>query len=100
MEIPTTLQLKVGEMITLTLPGLATAGYLWSYELIQPDEAVVDVFKVEGRSESLPIGSSSNEAIAIRAIQPGSARLSLIQQRSWERDQAPLKDYSIEIVVG
>lgn len=99
MEIPATLQLKVGEMVTLTLPGLATAGYLWRYEIAQPDTAVIDVAKVDERSESMVVGSSSSEAITIRAIQPGCARLRLVQQRSWEWDQPPLNEHSIEIVV-
>jgi predicted secreted protein len=33
MEISTTIDLRIGETYTLCLPGLGTAGYLWSYEI-------------------------------------------------------------------
>ena len=93
-------------MLTLDLPGLATAGYRWTCEITQPDEAVVEVSNVTSEhsssnrgSEPLPVGSSSTEAFTIRAIQRGCARLHFVQRRSWEQDQPPLKEYQVEIMV-
>ena len=93
-------------MLTLNLPGLATAGYRWTCEINQPDEAVVEVSdgglkhsSSNRESEPLPVGSSGTEAFTIWAIQPGCARLHFVQRRSWEEDQPPLKEYQVEIMV-
>ncbi|MCY7324102.1 MAG: protease inhibitor I42 family protein [Phormidesmis sp. CAN_BIN36] len=104
MDIPTSLNLDVGETYSLTLPGLATAGYQWKYEITQSDDSVVAVVAIpsEARSHESAqpaIGSSRNETFAIQALKPGQATLRFKQGRSWEQDQPPLKEYQIEIVV-
>jgi len=43
MDIPATRELGVGETYRLTLPGLATAGYQWTYEITQSDDSVAAV---------------------------------------------------------
>ena len=104
MDIPTSLNLKVGETYSLTLPGLGTSGYQWTYEITQSDDAVVAVAAIPSeasRPESAQpaIGSSRNEIFAIQALRPGQATLRFRQGRSWERDQPPLKEFQIEVVI-
>lgn len=104
MNIPTSLDLKVDETYSLTLPGLATAGYQWTYEITQSDDAVVTVAAVPSEAERYEsaqpaIGSSRDEIFAIQALKPGRATLRFKQGRSWERDQPPLKEFQIEIAV-
>ena len=100
-EIPTTLELKVGETVHLTLPGLATAGYRWSYEITQADAAIAvsavspDSSPIES---DIPVGSSSDEHFEIRALKPGQAILRLVQRRSWEQ-QPPIAEHQIDIIV-
>ncbi|KAM3116330.1 protease inhibitor I42 family protein [Phormidesmis sp. 146-33] len=102
MNIPTSLNLEVGETYSLTLPGLATAGYQWTYEITQSGDSMVAVIAVPseaGNHESAQpaIGSSRNEIFAIQALKPGRTTLRFRQGRSWE--QSPLKEYSIEVAV-
>ena len=106
MEIPALLELEVSETYSLTLPGLATAGYQWTYEITQIDDSVVDVsalpFEEKGLDRELAsvrIGSSQDETFHIRALKAGNASLRFVQRRSWEQDRPPLKEYQIEIVV-
>ena len=100
-EIPTTLELKVGETVRLTLPGLATAGYRWSYEITQTN-AAIDVSTAASDSVAIgaspTVGASNDESFTIRALESGQASLRFVQRRSWEQ-QPPLKEYQIEIVV-
>jgi predicted secreted protein len=104
MDIPTSLNLEVGETYRLILPGLATAGYQWTYEITQSGDSVIDVATVlsetsNDESAQPAIGSSRNEIFEIRALRRGQAKLWFKQGRSWERDQPPLKEYQIEIVI-
>ena len=103
MDIPTSLNLKVGETYSLTLPGLGTSGYQWTYEITQSDDSVVAVIalpsEVSSQSAQPAIGSSRNEIFAIQALRPGQATLRFRQGRSWERDQPPLKEFQIEVVI-
>ena len=103
MDIPTTLNLKVGETYSLTLPGLGTSGYQWTYEITQSDDSVVAVIALPSETSSQSaqpaIGSSRNETFAIQALRPGQATLQFRQGRSWEQSQPPLKEYQIEVVI-
>lgn len=104
MDIPRNLTLKVGERYRLTLPGLATAGYQWTYEITQSADSVVTVAAVPSsasRHESAQsaIGASRNETFEIQALKAGQVTLRFRQGRSWEQNQPPLKEYEIEIVI-
>jgi len=104
MDIPTSLTLEVGETYSVTLPGLATAGYQWTYEITQSGDSMVAVAAVPseaGNHESAQpaIGSSRNEVFEIQALRPGQVMLWFRQGRSWERDQQPIKEYRIEVVI-
>jgi len=104
MDIPTSLHLEVGETYSLTLPGLATAGYQWTYEITHEGDSVVAVAAVPSSASSHAsaqpaIGSSRNEIFAVQALKPGQATLRFKQARSWERNQPPLTEYAIEIVI-
>jgi len=104
MDIPNSLNLEVGETYSLTLPGLATAGYQWTYEITQSGDSMVAIATVPseaGNHESAQpaISSSRNETFEIQALKAGHATLQFKQARSWEQNQPPLKEYHIEIVI-
>jgi predicted secreted protein len=104
MDIPTSLTLEVGETYSLTLPGLTTAGYQWTYEMTHAGDSVVSVRAVPSSASSHEsaqpaIGASRNETFEIQALKAGQATLRFKQARSWEQKQPPLKEHSIEIVI-
>lgn len=103
MNVPTAIALKVGEVQSLNLPGLGTAGYVWN-ATVEGDTNAIAV--TVGRTEpplqpdtSIAAGSSRYEVVTIRGQEPGQARLYLVQRRPWEMNQPPLKDYRIEVTV-
>lgn len=105
MEIPTEINLEIGETYTLTLPGLGAAGYVWTYELIGNGD-VVDVLEMTAenlqpdvRDLSTRVGSSRDEIFTIQASKAGHSAIRLIQKRPWEHNQVPLKEYILEINV-
>ncbi|MBD2038800.1 protease inhibitor I42 family protein [Leptolyngbya sp. FACHB-321] len=104
MDIPTSLSLEVGETYSLTLPGLATAGYQWTYEMTHEGGSVVAITAVPltaSRHESAQpaIGTNRDESFEIQALKAGQATLRFKQARSWEENQPPLKEYQIEVVI-
>ena len=104
MDISTSLNLKVDDTYNLTLSGLATAGYQRTYKITQSDDLVVAVAAIRSEtsnheSAQPAIGSSQNETFAIRALKPGQATLRFKQGHSWERDQPPLKEHQIKVVI-
>lgn len=105
MEIPTAINLRIGEAYTLNLQGLGTAGYVWIYELLENSD-VVDVLEMTAENlqsdieeSSTSVGSSRDEVYIIRALKSGHSAIRFIQNRPWERNQMPLKEYIFEINV-
>jgi predicted secreted protein len=85
-EIPTSLDLSVGEQRDVELPGLGTAGYVWDCE-IMGNGNVIDVHWTRGDPSGSPprtVGQSAPEVATIRAIGPGDVELQLYQHRRWE----------------
>jgi predicted secreted protein len=82
-DIPTSLEMTVGEERNVELPGLGTAGYVWDVEIV--GARVVDVHWTRGDPPgSLPPGQSAPEVASIRAVAPGDGELRLYQHRRWE----------------
>ena len=103
VEVPTEIYLGVGETYTLNLQGLATAGYRWSYEVIDSEDLVdtsitTAALSQFGNGESPPvIGSSANEIFTLKAKKKGSVSIRLFQHRSWEQTQPPIEEYLLKI---
>ena len=104
MEIPTQVELNVGETYTIELPSLGAAGYLWTYQVAENSSLVT--ISIEARpaqsnsAENLPrVGSSNNELFILKALKVGHSRVRLIQRRPWEQKQPPLKEHVLEIEI-
>lgn len=106
MDIPTRITLRVGETDTLRLPGLGSAGYIWTHEVVG-NEDVVDVstttaesLQIDDAREPTTVGSSRDELFIIRAVRAGQSTIRFSQKRSWEGDQPPLKEHILEVDVN
>jgi predicted secreted protein len=93
--VSSNVNLGVGEVHRVRLPGLATAGYRWS-AVVEGDEGVAEVSDA-GVTE-LPdrrIGSSADELFDIRAVGTGAARVRFTQRRPFEPADVPPADEQV-----
>ena len=102
MEIPKRITLRVGDMNTVRLPGLGTAGYAWTHEVIENSGLI----KVSTGQGALPetgeagfqiMGASVDELIYIRALRAGRSRIRLIQRGPGRSDQPPSQEHILEV---
>jgi predicted secreted protein len=102
MEIPKKITLRVGDMNTVRLPGLGTAGYAWTHEVIE-NSGLIEVSTGSGGSPQPGeaaqkiVGASVDELIYIRALRAGRSRIRIIQRRPWETDKPPYQEHIIEV---
>lgn len=101
-EIPTSLDLSVGEQRDVELPGLGTAGYVWDSDIVG-DADVIEVSWTRGDppgSPPRPVGESAPEVATIRALQPGTVQLQLYQHRRWEPPDQAIARHDILVHVA
>lgn len=105
VEVPTKIELKVGENYRLRLPGLGTAGYLWTYgvegnsNLVNVSEATSDDTQPTEESKLPIVGFSVDHIFTIQAVEPGHLTIYFTQSRPWEKDKPPLKKHQIEVFI-
>jgi Chagasin family peptidase inhibitor I42 len=99
-EVPESLRLSVGSSQEIVLPGLGTAGYLWSAEVVG-DDNIVDVTWRRGfaKSEHPLVGASAPERITLTASSPGEVVVRLTQSRRWETGKPPRAEHVVHVVV-
>jgi predicted secreted protein len=100
-EIPTNLDMSVGEQRDVELPGLGTAGYAWDSEIAGQDDGI-DVHWTRGDppgSPPRPVGQSAPEVATIRAVAPGDVDLRLYQHRRWEPASQAIARHDIRVHV-
>jgi predicted secreted protein len=97
-----TVALRAGQTVAVTLIGVPTAGYVW-----EADET--PAFLTAGTTLSGPTsmaqsqpgftGGSHWEVLVFEAMRPGSGRLVLAQRRPWETDEPPTDTFAVEVTV-
>ncbi len=100
-DIPTHLDLTVGDERTLELPGLGTSGYVWEHD-IHGEDGVVDVQWTRGYppgTPSPPVGASAPEVATIRARRAGEVEVVLYQHRRWEPRERARAEHRISVLV-
>jgi len=102
MEIPKRITLRVGDMNTVRLPGLGTAGYAWTHEVIE-NSALIKVstgrggLPQTGEAAMKIVGASVDELIYIQALRAGRSRIRLIQRGPGKSDQPPSQEHILEV---
>jgi len=85
-------EMKVGEKISVSLSGVPTAGYVWAAEA---PPAFIKVSDGPGgatsSAQSLPgfTGGNHWEVLVIEAVAPGEGEIALVQKRPWEDKSDP-----------
>lgn len=99
-NIPDVIKLKNGESTSITLKGLATAGFEWNYTTDNKDCIKVSrEFVLPKNTNSKIIGASANEIFTIKAQKKGTVTISFVQQRSWEKNVDPVNQKKVKIVI-
>jgi inhibitor of cysteine peptidase len=91
-----TAELRVGEILEIRLPELASAGYRWA--IGDREDAVIGIEPAAGRQGGA-IGSAGEAAFIVRAHQAGTARLGLKYWREWEGDRSIQRRFGLTIRV-
>jgi inhibitor of cysteine peptidase len=93
-----TVELKVGQLLVIDLPGNVTTGYNWEavtgYENILEQQGEPQV-----TPESSAIGAPGIISLTFKAIASGETTLQLIYHRSFEPDVAPLETFEVTVQV-
>ena len=91
---------KVGQVLVVELPSNVTTGYEWNYRT--SGEVVVQLGQREYMEDSHPfgmVGVGGTEIWRFRAAKAGRETLRLDYSRPWEKDVAPVRTVSFNVVV-
>jgi inhibitor of cysteine peptidase len=94
-----TINLRVGDGVALSLAEGPTTGYRWEF-LTKPEPVCVTVSDAyAANSAKGTVGGGGAHNWSFRAVAKGTATISLVYRRPWEKDAAPAKTFSITVVV-
>ncbi len=93
-----TVTVKAGESFTIKLSGNPTTGYGW--QMADVDTSIVQQDGKTAYKMDLPIaGSGGMYTYHFKTVSAGTTTLNFKYLRSWEKDKAPYKTFTITIEV-
>jgi inhibitor of cysteine peptidase len=99
----TTHQLKIGDVMAITLESNPSTGYAWFATSSNPDvlaQMGEAQYQAPKSSSSTPIvGAAGTETLYYAASQAGTTTLTLDYKRGWETDISPEKTVTIMVEV-
>lgn len=100
-QVPTEIDLQVGDQRDIALTSHSTAGYSWDLQVTGPSSVVTLELRREPLPDTLPlkVGQSAPEFLHINALAPGVVTVLLDQRRRWERDRPPIQSLQIKLTV-
>jgi inhibitor of cysteine peptidase len=95
-----TVNMRVGETLEISLEGNPTTGYTWELSPDQQDLLVQDG-QTQFKADTTLLGSGGLVTLQFKPLGQGTAELKLIYHRTFEPPQAsPLRTFTIKVVVG
>lgn len=92
-----TIEMRVGSSILVELPGNPSTGYMW--EVSSMDRAVLQkVGDHKFFTNSNVIGAPGKVSMRFKVIAVGRTQLVLAYRRSWEKNVAPVKTFSVDVI--
>jgi inhibitor of cysteine peptidase len=92
---------KVGDIITVVIPGNVTTGYSWAAALSEKDAALLqqqgEPVYADGSNETL-VGAGGDFTFTFKAAAAGQAALKLVYARPWENG-APAQTYEVHVTI-
>ncbi len=97
-EAGSTVHVKQGGTLEVTLTGNPTTGYTWE---VGPGSGNLVVLQGEPefKADSSALGSGGTMTLRFKAVSKGTAPLKLIYHRTFEPNVAPLETFEIAVVV-
>ncbi|HKB13947.1 MAG TPA: protease inhibitor I42 family protein [Vicinamibacterales bacterium] len=89
---------RVGDIISIQLPEHAGGGYQWTASHV--DDGFVDVARKGYETVNPSVGSGGIAVWIVTAEHPGSARVELIESRSWEQPAQPIHRFAITLDIS
>jgi inhibitor of cysteine peptidase len=94
---------KIGDTITVVVPGNPTTGYQWEAELSEEAAALLTLegepaYEPDATGETL-VGSGGEYTFTFTAAAAGQAELMLKYWRSFEPDVAPIDTFTASITI-
>jgi inhibitor of cysteine peptidase len=96
------IRVTVGQVLVVELPSNHTTGFCWS-ERSDAESVVEKVGEPAYMQDSSPfgiVGAGGTEIWRFRAAKVGQQTLRLDYARPWEKDVAPVRTVSFDVVVG
>lgn len=93
--------LQAGGSTTITLKGLASAGYEWNYT-VGGDDDLVTISKDFVLTEKLTrknMGTSADEVFTIKANKKGNLLIHFFQKRGWEKNVDPVHEKKVKVII-
>jgi len=94
----TTIEMKKGETLVLSITGNPTTGYTWEIESVDQN-ILQSAGEADYKSDSMLIGSGGTYKFKFTALNPGSTPLKLKYWRSFDHDNPPVETFEVKIVV-
>src|ERR1700722_20382128 len=94
-----TINLHVGDGVKVTLAENPTTGYKWEF-LAKPEPVCVIVNDAYVANTAIgTVGSGGVHNWEFRAVDKGTATVSLAYRRPWEKDVAPAQTFTLTLLV-
>ena len=90
-----TVDVSVGETVSVTLPENATSGYRWAIDNL--DAGIVEVNEAKPHYPSGAVGSGGAIAFAFKSTGPGNGEVSLKHWRHFEGDASITKRFRFRL---
>ncbi len=94
-----TVDLTVGGALVIDLEENASTGYLWQVDGTVPDVLGPVSDSAKASEDTSVVGASGRRILEYAAVKAGEAELKLVYVRSWEKDVAPAKTFTVNVVV-
>ena len=98
-----TQQLKLGEVMEITLESNQSTGYSWFASVSNPDVLAQmgepEYIEPTQSSSTMILGAPGTETFMFQGTDAGSATITLDYKRPWEKDVAPEKTITITVEV-
>ena len=90
-----TVPVRLGDLVTLSLPENATTGVRWSL----PESDAIEIVADENVAREGAIGAEGLRVLTFRPARSGPMTLELIRRQAWESEQTADATFAVELDV-
>jgi inhibitor of cysteine peptidase len=92
-----TVEVRLGDVVRITLPENASTGYRWTID--RYDEDIIEALGSEPRYPAGDVGSGGEIAFNFKAKKAGSGEIALKHWRHWEGDRSVIGRFRVRLNV-